>query len=91
MRHILLCLLLSGCVGIDMREAERREEVTIRWHRVPDGHAACEPILGSGGIWLGCYRYYKATKTCVVWMRSDAPDFVVAHEFKHCFGWDHGR
>jgi len=38
---------------------------------------------------VGCASRYASLNLCVIEMAGDSPDWVIAHEFKHCFGFEH--
>lgn len=82
---LFLCVLLATValyLWPDMIETERVETVTITWKR--DTPTACGPNEKDG-----CAQWSSDRTRCVVTMRADSSDAIVAHEMKHCFGWDH--
>jgi hypothetical protein len=73
MKPILLALLLTGCS--DMVLTNPRETTTITWVDRKCGHSAgCALVMAD---------------RCYVAMEREAPDWLVAHEMKHCFGFEH--
>jgi hypothetical protein len=62
------------------------DSVTVVWLR---GDAAlCEPGA------LGCALRTGVDRVgshCTIVMPEQADDAVVAHEFKHCFGYEHAK
>lgn len=82
---LLICAVFAAMalyLWPDMIETERVETVTITWKReVP---TACGPQEKNG-----CAQWSDDRTRCVVTMRADSSDAIVAHEFKHCFGWEH--
>lgn len=82
---LLLCAVFAGAaiwLWPDMYEAQRVDTVTITWVRAKP--TACGPNEDDG-----CAQWSDDRKRCVVTMRADSSDAIVAHEFKHCFGWEH--
>ncbi len=85
MKYLLALLLiaLTGCATL-----EKKAEVTqskITWaKRLPT-----TPCNASGLV-LGCAtRTLPDYSSCIIEMPEDAPDWLIAHEFRHCFGWEH--
>jgi hypothetical protein len=81
----LVGLLTSGCAGTagDMVKASEPSTVLVEWRRVlPKG-------CGSAQHAYGCARVSHQGNLCVIELPEDAPDWALAHEFKHCFGYVH--
>ena len=75
-------LLLTGC-STGLIKTQEISVQTITWEkRAP---ILCAGLKNSAGC------AYVEAHQCRIVMREDAPDWVVAHEFKHCFGWIHGN
>lgn len=82
---LLVCAVFAAMalyLWPDMIETERVETVTITWKRAEP--TACGPNEKNG-----CAQWSDDRTRCVVTMRADSSDAIVAHEFKHCFGWEH--
>lgn len=82
---LLVCLAFAGValyLWPDMYERQRVETVTITWKRA-------EPTECGPNEKDGCAQWSDDRRHCVVTMPADSRDAVVAHEFKHCFGWEH--
>ena len=86
---MMLALILAGCTAGPWREAERLDTVRVTWERVADTQAVCAKKLGGGMIWLGCSSYDWSQRVCHIFTLADAPEWVIGHEIKHCFGWTH--
>ena len=83
MRILLLCLLLPGCGGgFDLVKTSDVFMQTIIWEKFDP--VTCGGKAGTGGC------AYINESPCRIQMREDAPDWIVAEEFRHCFGWSHG-
>ena len=88
-RAALISLLLSAALAAlclyvwpDMYERQRVDTVTITWKReIP---AACGPNEKNG-----CAQWSDDRKRCVITTPATASDAILAHEIKHCFGWEH--
>lgn len=85
--YVVVCLFFIGLVGCsqgtDMVEEERVEKSTITWIDKRPGECADK------GPADGCAYWSAGRKECVVIMPKDSPDWLVAHEFRHCFGYGH--
>lgn len=83
MRILLLAsALLAGCSGIP--ELEKRDEVatmTITWIR------GIEQNCGGAKAPMGCALVRGSD--CTITTPEDSPASIMAHEFKHCFGYIH--
>ena len=81
-------LLLTACDPARDYPMERKAKIEISsivWIDAKPtecGHA-------QGNI-LGCTKCIEGNALCTITMPADSPDWVVAHEFKHAFGWQHG-
>ena len=85
MKYALALLMLAGCAA-PMKKAADVDGTHITWVRaVP---AQCANAQNA----LGCAIYAEGWRVpnCLIIMPEDAPDWVIAHEFKHCFGYEHG-
>ena len=81
----LLGLLIAGCAGTarDMVKVHEPTTVLVEWRRVlPKG-------CGDAQHAYGCARISLQGNLCVIELPEDAPDWALAHEFKHCFGYVH--
>ena len=84
MRILILCLLLSGCTGTFEPLYIKTSEISVRtilWEKV--NPVTCGDKLGTGGC------TYYSENPCRIQMLEDAPDYIVADEFRHCFGYMH--
>ena len=83
MRCLLVVLLLSGCAsqGNELVLVRQVDETGIRWIR------GVEKNCGGARSPDGCADW--SGNPCVITMKEDAPDYVIAHEFRHCFGYVH--
>ena len=80
----MLAMVLTGCS--DLVKVAEPQAVTITWVR------AKPTECGDAKNALGCAvtsPTYNA-RDCLIIMAEDSPDWVVAHEFRHCFGFKHG-
>ena len=83
MKAIVLALMLAGCAS-DLVKVSEPQAVTITWVRV-------DPVTCGAVKALGCAvtsPTYDA-RDCLIIMPEDSPDWVVAEEFRHCFGYMH--
>jgi hypothetical protein len=71
-------MLLSGCSGL-VKQAEVSSTLVLWQRKVPTG---C-------GNAVGCAFRTQNFENCVIQMPEDSPDWVIAHEFRHCFGYEH--
>ena len=82
-----IALALTGCATRSQYEMEQVADVqysTIFWvKQIP------EDCMGWKGKLLGCAD--RKDDTCIITMPEYADDFIIAHEFKHCFGFQHKR
>lgn len=85
---ILALLTLAGC-GDSKMDMEKRAEVgtvIVSWVRaVPK---ECGPLRPNEHA-MGCTSRAANHSFCTITMAEDSPDWVIAHEFKHCFGYEH--
>ncbi len=81
---LLSLLLLSGCAAngglVKMADVSHSD---IHWIR--ERPQDC----GKAGNFNGCAWRMDNYSKCSIVMPEDAPDWVVAEEFKHCFGYEH--
>jgi hypothetical protein len=87
---VALCIAavvwLLGCAsGTNMVEVAKVDKTTITWlDRRPEG--LCQQ---DGSIVAGC-AYWSADYTrCTMILPKSSPDWLVAHEVRHCFGYSH--
>lgn len=79
-------VLLGGCAGYgEMVKEYNPGTVQVTW--IQQKPFKCAEAKNP----LGCAHITRDNKTCIIEMDADAPDFVVAHEFKHCFGFVHRK
>ena len=87
--RLLILLLLSGCASshYEMVKVKEVRSIVVAWNKaVPE---ACGPKLASEGYRIhGCASVWQ-DQLCTITMLEDSPDWVIAHEFRHCFGWAH--
>lgn len=79
--RLLLLILLAGCS--DLVKVSEPHTVTITWDR------AAPTNCGRQAQPSGCAYRSHNYMDCRVVMPEDAADFVVAEEFRHCFGYEH--
>lgn len=80
----LLLITLTGCTGL-VKKAEVSETKIIWAKRLP------ATKCNTSGLVLGCAtRTLPDYSACLIEMPEDSPDWLIAHEFRHCFGWEHG-
>lgn len=87
----LVVFLLSSCaLFIDRMDPPKDEvrRVTIEWRRVTP--TECGDLRqGPLSLLYGCATNYGSI--CVIEVPENAPDWLIAHEFKHCFGYSHRK
>jgi hypothetical protein len=78
-------LALAGCstTATDMVKAYEPTSVLVQWKKGKAG--SC----GGTEHAYGCARVSHQGAMCVIELPEDAPDWALAHEFKHCFGYVH--
>ena len=85
----LLLLLLTGCASShrEMVKVKEVRSIVVAWNKsVPE---VCGPKLASEGYSIhGCAVVWR-DQLCTITMLEDSPDWVIAHEFRHCFGYAH--
>lgn len=86
MRYLLLCLLLTGCdLFTDMTKVVEVKTTEITWVRERPTHCGNQPQD------TGCAEWNDAHTKCTITMIEGSADFVIAHEFRHCFGFVHSN
>lgn len=87
---LLLTALLTACAGTGMMEGSKVTRSLIEW--VDADPYFCGGYVQSESTRIaGCasLTYLENQTNCTVTMRRDSPDWIVAHEFRHCYGWVH--
>jgi len=85
MRYLVLLLLLTGCAS-DMVKLREVSSVKITWIKQAPKNCGTASVAKGDQI-HGCAQV--GAEACVIFMAEDAPDWVVAHEIRHCFGYMH--
>ena len=81
---LVLTFSLAGCGASGLVKVKEVHASTIIWDRRKP--TSC----GVKGNFDGCAEYMTPDRTyCRITMPEDSRDYVIAHEFRHCFGWDH--
>lgn len=78
---LMVVYLLSGCSG--MVKTVDVATTLVHWDKR-------KPVECDG--WLdanGCATRINNYAACIVTMPEDSPDWLIAHEFRHCFGFEH--
>jgi hypothetical protein len=81
----VLGLLTAGCAGsgADLVKVSEPTSVLVQWRR------ASPESCGEARHAYGCAKISHQGAICVIELPEDAPDWALAHEFKHCFGYVH--
>jgi hypothetical protein len=81
----LVGLLTTGCSGTggDMVKVSEATSVLVQWRKV------APQSCGGTQHAYGCAKVSHQGALCVIELPEDAPDWALAHEFKHCFGYVH--
>lgn len=79
----MTAILLSGCTHYDWHKVAEPQTVAVTWERSAPGACGGYPSI----VVQGCAYVYG--DRCSIVMPENSSDAVVAHEFKHCFGWSH--
>lgn len=87
MRAILVAFLLNGCAMT--WQQDRPPAKDVRTHFVADSQGICQRIVGHWDIYLGCVWWNQNLSSCDIFVPTGAPQFVLAHEERHCQGEDH--
>lgn len=83
-RILSLCLLaIVGCDSKTMEQTATVPQTTIAWVRETPTECGGEPQH------YGCSRWTADRKLCQITMPENASNDVIAHEFRHCFGYSH--
>lgn len=89
LKKILAALIISigllGCDGDEMQKPENPHGWTVI-HWVQEYPETC---LGVKGQYSGCAEVSRDGRYCKITMPENSPDYVIAHEVKHCFGYAH--
>ena len=81
---LIIAFSLVGCGGSGMVKVQEVKASTIIW--VKEKPITC----GVEGNFHGCAEFITPNRSiCRIQMVEDSSDYVVAHEFRHCFGYDH--
>ena len=81
---LLLTFVLTGCNESGMVKVKEVHASRIIW--LKEKPVTC----GVEGNFDGCAEFLTPTRSvCRIQMLEDSSDYVIAHEFRHCFGWDH--
>ena len=78
-------LLTTGCssFGDEMVKVHEVTSVTVQWRKgAPKGCGEVKNAYGCATTWL-------KGSLCVIELPENAPDWALAHEIKHCFGYVH--
>jgi len=87
MRAFILLLALTGCSSHLVKEREVFETRVVWVKQVP---LACGKLASTDQVTLhGCAD--RRPGLCIIQMDESAPDWVVAEEFRHCFGYEHRK
>jgi hypothetical protein len=85
----VVLLLLTGCASShnEMVKVKEVRSIVVAWNKaIPE---SCGPKMASDGYAIhGCASVWQ-DQLCTITMVEDSPDWVIAHEFRHCFGWAH--
>jgi len=84
---LFLAVLLAGCDNTSMVSTTDVRTSTVTWMKIEP--ATCGDQPGTGGCAMFSTPQTLADNHCTVFMAEDAPDMIVAHEVKHCFGFSH--
>ena len=87
-----LAFVLAGCNPNDMARTKPVNMSTIIW--IDDVPKTCGELTANASTNVnvnGCATWTDDYKSCIITMPHDSPDWIVAHEFKHCFGWTHTK
>lgn len=80
--------LITGCAAVqplpELVEIKRVDKMTIQWVR------GVKENCGGALSPLGCAETFDGGR-CTITTPSNAPDEVLGHEFRHCFGYSHKR
>lgn len=81
---LFLTFCLAGCNDSGMVRVKDVHASTIIWDKRQPTHC------GDKVETRGCTEYMTPDRTyCRITMAEDSSDMVIAHEVRHCFGWDH--
>jgi hypothetical protein len=78
-------LAMAGCssTGSEMVKAYEPTSVLVQWKKgKPENCGGTQHAYG-------CARVSHQGAMCVIELPEDAPDWALAHEFKHCMGYVH--
>ena len=84
---LAVLILVTGITGCDKLHMERVAEVKttqITW--IKETPQSCGNVPGHINA---CATNNADFTQCTIRMPEDSPDWIVAEETKHCFGWVH--
>ena len=87
--YAMVTILIATLTGCDKTPMERKvnvDTVNITW--IKETPKSCGP-LPQGNILNACASNNADYTQCTIRMPEDTADWIVAEEFKHCFGWVH--
>ena len=87
---VAVACAMAGCASFDYEWQKARPPAPKPWMRVMV--AEVDPVCRQAGATfdgriLGCAVWSR--QGCTIYLVPDAPAWVIAHEERHCEGWDH--
>ena len=90
---LLAALSLPGCAALvesDWHESASHAALPAYHLVVSDAQidSACGRV--AAGYVFGCAIRLPSEHACIIYTRRDPAQWILAHERRHCDGWDHG-
>jgi len=81
---LILVTGITGCDKLPMTRKQNVDTITITW--IKETPKSCGNAPGHINA---CATNNADFTQCTIRMPEDSPDWIVAEETKHCFGWVH--
>lgn len=84
-------VLMTGCATNSEGWLEHRTHDELPARFVEVSASELPAICGAypGKLLHGCAQRDYLQRTCWIYTAPNPPDWLVAHEVRHCRGWDH--
>ena len=90
---VLAALALSGCAGIEAGDQSdwnaQASHPPLRSFRVEIEATKLSAACNETRALLGCAVRLTSDRVCIIYTAPKAAAWVLAHEQRHCEGWDH--
>ena len=89
---LLSALALQGCAALSGNDWEgRATHAALRPYHIVISDADMEHACGADRLRyvFGCALRIPAERICLIYTRPQPAAWILAHEQRHCDGWDH--